>query len=93
MPTQVQFRRGSTTQHSAFTGANGEITIDVNKKTVVVHDGTTAGGYPLAPNTAFNVANAAFDSANNVAPQIAPSFNTANAAFRSEEHTSELQSH
>lgn len=30
---------------------------------------------------AFNTANVAFESANNVAPQLAPSFNTANAAF------------
>jgi|688.fasta_scaffold00345_51 hypothetical protein len=29
----------------------------------------------------YDVANAAFDSANNVAPQVAPSYNTANAAF------------
>lgn len=32
-------------------------------------------------NTAFDVANAAYGSANNVAPQVAPAFNTANAAF------------
>jgi hypothetical protein len=31
--------------------------------------------------TAFDTVNAAFASANNVAPQIAPAFNTANAAF------------
>jgi hypothetical protein len=32
-------------------------------------------------NAAFDVANAAFGSANNVAPQVKPSFDTANAAF------------
>lgn len=32
-------------------------------------------------NAAFRHANSAFDSANNVAPQVTPSFNTANAAF------------
>lgn len=47
MVTQVQFRRGTTAQHASFTGANGEITIDTDKETVVVHDGTTAGGFPL----------------------------------------------
>jgi hypothetical protein len=26
----------------------GELTIDTTKKTGVVHDGTTAGGFPLA---------------------------------------------
>lgn len=45
--TRVQRRRGTTTQHATFTGADGEITIDTTKKTVVVHDGATAGGYPL----------------------------------------------
>lgn len=47
MPTQVQFRKGTTAQHAAFTGANGEITIDTSKKTVVVHDGVNAGGRAL----------------------------------------------
>ena len=44
----VQQRRGTTAQHSTFTGLSGEITIDTDKKTVVVHDGSTAGGIPLA---------------------------------------------
>jgi len=48
MPVEVQFRRGNTSQHSSFTGANGEITVDTDKKTIVVHDGNTAGGFPLA---------------------------------------------
>jgi hypothetical protein len=48
MSKQVQLRRGSTTEHSAFTGASGELTIDTTKKTAVVHDGVTAGGIPLA---------------------------------------------
>ena len=47
MSTQIQRRRGTTAEHSTFTGAAGEITIDSTKNTVVVHDGTTAGGYPL----------------------------------------------
>ena len=47
MATQVQTRRGTTAQHSTFTGAAGELTVDTDKKTVVVHDGTTAGGAPL----------------------------------------------
>lgn len=48
MAKQVQFRRGTTAQHSSFTGAIAEITVDTDKDTVVVHDGTTAGGFPLA---------------------------------------------
>ena len=47
MATQVQFRRGTTGEHSAFTGAVGEVTVDTEKKTVCIHDATTVGGFPL----------------------------------------------
>ena len=47
MATQIQTRRGTTTQHSSFTGAAGEITVDTDKNTVVVHDGSTAGGHAI----------------------------------------------
>ena len=45
--TQVQFRKGTTPEHALFTGANAEITVDTQKKTAVVHDGTDVGGYEL----------------------------------------------
>ena len=48
MAFAIQLRRGTTAQHSTFTGLLGEVTIDTDKKVVVVHDGTTAGGIPLA---------------------------------------------
>lgn len=48
MPTVVQFRKGTTNEHSTFTGANGEITVDTDKTTIVVHDASTEGGIPLA---------------------------------------------
>ena len=48
MSFAFQRRRGTTTQHASFTGLNAELTVDTDKKTVVVHDGTTAGGTPLA---------------------------------------------
>lgn len=48
MATAIQRRRGNTAQHASFTGLAGEITIDTDKNTVVVHDGTTAGGHALA---------------------------------------------
>ena len=48
MATQVQFRGGSSTEHSSFTGAAREVTVDTTKDTVVVHDGSTAGGHALA---------------------------------------------
>ena len=47
MATQVQFRRGTTGQHSAFKGAVGEVTVDTEKKTVCIHDASTLGGFPL----------------------------------------------
>ena len=47
MTTAIKRRRGTTTQHSTFTGLEGEITIDTTKDTAVVHDGLTAGGLPL----------------------------------------------
>jgi hypothetical protein len=48
MTTAIKRRRGTTVQHSTFTGLEGELTVDTTKKTVVVHDGSTAGGTPLA---------------------------------------------
>jgi len=47
MATQVQFRRGTSVETAAFTGAIGEVTVDTVKNTCVVHDATQVGGYPL----------------------------------------------
>ena len=66
MSTQVQFRRGTTAEHSGFKGADGEVTVDTTLKTVVIHDAITSGGFPLlrqdGQNSAFaagNVSNCA----------------------------------
>ncbi len=48
MAKLLKLRRGTTSQHSSFTGAEGEVTVDTTKDTIVVHDGSTAGGVPLA---------------------------------------------
>jgi hypothetical protein len=48
MSVEIQRRRGSTAEHNTFTGVAGELTVDTTKWTVVVHDGSTAGGFPLA---------------------------------------------
>lgn len=48
MPFAFQRRRGTTAEHSSFTGLLAELTVDTDKKTVVVHDASTAGGIPLA---------------------------------------------
>jgi hypothetical protein len=47
MAIQVQFRGGTTAETATFTGAAKEVTVDTTKKTLVVHDGSTAGGFPL----------------------------------------------
>lgn len=56
MSNILKHRRGTTTQHSTFTGAQGEFTHDTTKNTVVVHDGSTAGGFPLARQDGTNAA-------------------------------------
>jgi len=48
MTTQVQFRRGTTASHTSFAGAIGEVTVDTDLKTLLVHDGTTLGGTRIA---------------------------------------------
>ena len=48
MATQIKLRRGTTAQNNAFTGAEGEVTVDTDKDTLVVHNGIAAGGFPLA---------------------------------------------
>jgi Major tropism determinant N-terminal domain len=75
MAQQVQFRRGTTSDHSAFTGAVGEVTVDTTLKTIRVHDGSTVGGSIIATANGANltsttltspsIANAAISGANN----------------------------
>jgi hypothetical protein len=48
MAKTLQFRRDTTANLASVTGAVGEIFIDLTKDTVVVMDGSTAGGKPLA---------------------------------------------
>lgn len=48
MSNQVQIRRGTATEHESFTGAEGEVTYDKTDKRLVVHDGSTSGGIPMA---------------------------------------------
>jgi predicted secreted protein len=51
MATQVQLRRGSSSENDAFTGALGEVTVDTTNDTLRVHDGSTAGGFQSAKLT------------------------------------------
>ena len=85
MATQIQLRRGNTSATGAFTGAVGEVTVDTDKKTIVVHDGTTSGGIPLALESSLSANStsviAAFAKANaaNVLAQAGSTLaNTAN---------------
>ena len=50
MAKQLQLRRGTTTEHNTFTGAQGELTYDTTRKQLMVHDGSTVGGLPTTDN-------------------------------------------
>jgi hypothetical protein len=91
MSTQVQLRRGNTVQTSAFTGAVAEVTVDTDKETLVIHDGTTAGGFPLARESsvssnaifsqaAFNQANTGINNALSASSYANSAFTAANSA-------------
>ena len=56
MATQLKIRRGTTAEHASFTGAEGEITLDTTKDTLVAHDNYTAGGHPMLREDLNNLA-------------------------------------
>ncbi len=47
MAIQIQLRQGTTTEHNTFTGAQGELTYNTTLKSLVLHDGVTAGGVEI----------------------------------------------
>ena len=55
MAKLLKLRRGTTTQHGSFTGAEGECTVDMDKDVLVIHDGQTQGGHPVAAEDMANV--------------------------------------
>jgi Major tropism determinant N-terminal domain len=63
MSTQLQLRRGNTSQIAAFTGVIGELTVDTQANTLVLQDGVTQGGHYISTqyfaNSAYNQANSA----------------------------------
>ena len=59
MAKLLKLRRGTTTQHGSFTGAEGEVTIDTTKDTAVVHDGSTQAGRALLREDVSNLADQA----------------------------------
>ena len=62
MTTAIKRRRGTTAEHATFTGLEGELTVDTTKDTVVVHDGSTAGGSPLAKEDGSTMTNVDINS-------------------------------
>ena len=58
MSKRVQFIRHATAAADAFSGLEGELTVDTTKKEIRVHDGVTAGGIPQARADLDNVAGA-----------------------------------
>jgi hypothetical protein len=68
MAKRLQLRGGTTSQHSTFTGALREVTVDTDKDTLVVHDGATAGGIPLAKYSDVSSINT--DLVNDTTPQL-----------------------
>jgi hypothetical protein len=58
MAKLLKLRRGTDTQHSSFTGAEGEVTVNTTNDSLHVHDGSTAGGTELAKADLSNAAGA-----------------------------------
>jgi len=74
MAKRLQLRGGTTAQHSTFTGALREVTVDTDKDTLVVHDGSTAGGFPLAKYS--DVTAISTDLVNDTTPQLGGDLDT-----------------
>ena len=47
MKAPIQFIRGSTDKNNSYTGAEGSLSIDMDKWTIRVHDGKTPGGHEV----------------------------------------------
>ena len=94
MATQIQWRRGNTAQTSTFTGAVSEITVDTDKKTIVVHDGSTSGGIPLALETQMTanaaIITSAFGKANSANVLAQAAYDAANTKVSSTGTTTTL---
>ena len=54
MAKRLQLRRGTTAQNNAFTGAVGEVSVNTDTEVLVVHDGVTVGGFPVAARANAN---------------------------------------
>lgn len=52
----LKLKRGTTVKNNSYTGLDGEVTVDSDKDALVVHDGGTLGGSPLATEAQMNTA-------------------------------------
>jgi len=59
---QVKLRRGDTSQHAGFAGAEGEVTVDTDKDTLIVHTGGAAGSGVELRRKDDTIANAEIDN-------------------------------
>lgn len=90
MATQVQFRRGTGAQNNNFTGAEGELSVNLSNYSLRLHDGVTAGGYEIARQ---DFTNATFGA--NVLPAANTTYNLGSSGFKflnihSQEFTGDL---
>ncbi len=87
--TKVLMKRGNTAQNAAYTGVNGEVVVDLQAKTLRIHDGSTLGGFVITAGGVvggYSNTNAAayLDSQNITSANIGGSqtFANANAAVQ-----------
>ena len=84
MAKLLKLRRGTTSQHSSFTGAEGEVTVNTDNDSLVVHDGSTSGGHELLRKDLSNAPAGVIDNADvasNAAiagTKISPNFGSQN---------------
>jgi hypothetical protein len=77
MATQVQFRRGTATQNNAFTGSEGELSVNLSNYSLRLHDGVSAGGYEIARQ---DFSNATFGAT--VLPTLNTTYNLGSGGFK-----------
>ena len=57
MATTLKFRRGNKATSDAFTGSQAELFINTEENRLVVHDGSTTGGFPVTKSSELTSAN------------------------------------
>ncbi len=77
MATQVQFRRGTATQNNAFTGSEGELSVNLSNYSLRLHDGVSSGGYEIARQ---DFTNATFGAT--VLPTLNTTYNLGSSGFK-----------